>query len=103
MKAGLSVGVLLGAWHLGWALLVALGWAQPLINFVLWIHFIQPIYVIGPFDLTRAALLVVVTTVAGFVIGWAFAAIWNRLHRRRTAEISVISEARRATDLKSRR
>jgi hypothetical protein len=80
IKAGVTLGVLIGAWHVCWAILVALGWAQPLIDFVLWMHFIQPVYVVGPFDVTRAAILIVVTTGVGFFIGYAFSLIWNRLH-----------------------
>ncbi len=42
-KAGLVLGTLLGGWHLCWAILVASGVAQPVINFVLWMHFMKPI------------------------------------------------------------
>jgi hypothetical protein len=80
-KAGLAVGALLGAWHLSWALLVALGLAQPLIDFIFWIHFIKPVYVIEPFELMRAALLVAVTAGIGYLIGLVFAVLWNRIHR----------------------
>jgi hypothetical protein len=79
-KAGLVLGALLGAWHLTWSLLVALGWAQPLIDFIFWIHFIKPIYVIEPFEIARAAVLVLVTASIGYVTGFVFGLLWNRLH-----------------------
>ena len=80
-KAGVVLGVLLGGWHLCWSVLVALHWAQPVIDFVFWMHFIKPVYVIEPFEIGRAVILVVVTTGIAFVIGAAFALIWNALHK----------------------
>ena len=80
-KAGLVLGALLGAWHLCWSVLVALKLAQPVVDFILWIHFIKPIYVIEPFEITRAAVLFVVTSAVGFVFGSAFALIWNAVHK----------------------
>jgi hypothetical protein len=81
LKAGLVVAALYGAWHLCWSILVALGLAQPLIDFVFWMHFIKPVYVIESFAIGRAAILLVITTGVGFVIGSIFALIWNALHR----------------------
>lgn len=80
-KAGLVLGALLGGWHLCWSVLVALKLAQPVIDFVFWMHFIKPIYVIEPFEILRAAILLIVTTGAGFLIGSVFALIWNAVHR----------------------
>ena len=80
-NTGLVLGALFGGWHLCWSILVALGWAQPVIDFVFWMHFIKPIYVIEPFEIVRAAILIIVTTGIGFVIGAVFALIWNALHK----------------------
>lgn len=81
VKAGVTFGTLLGVWHLCWSFLVAVGWAQPLIDFVFWMHFIRPVYAIQPFSLFIALVLVVVTSVTGFIIAFLFSAIWNRMHR----------------------
>jgi len=81
VKAGVTFAVLIGGWHLCWAVLVALGWAQPLIDFIFWMHFIKPVYVVGPFDLGTAAILVAMTGVAGFVMAVVFSLIWNRLDK----------------------
>ncbi len=80
LKAGVTFGALLGGYHLCWSLLVALGWAQTLIDFVFWMHLIQPVFVIRPFSLTAAAALIVFTSIAGFVIALLLAALWNKLH-----------------------
>lgn len=76
-KAGLVIGCLTGGWHVCWSIFVAIGVAQPVIDFVFWMHFIKPVYVIEPFEVGRAAVLVVVTGLLGFAIGSAFALVWN--------------------------
>jgi len=78
---GLVVGIFLGGWHLIWSVLVLLGVGQPLIDFVLWAHMIHLPYVVGPFELGASATLVIVTFLFGCAIGYAFAWIWNWLHR----------------------
>ncbi len=80
-RTGAVVAILLAGWHLCWSLLVALGFAQPVIDFIFWIHFIKPVYVIEPFSLGRAALLVALTGGIGFAVGALLAAVWNALHR----------------------
>jgi len=79
-RTALILAILLGSWHLVWALLVAAGWAQPLIDFIFWIHFVKPVYVIQKFNIGIALLLVGITAAIGYVIGWIFAILWNKLH-----------------------
>lgn len=76
-RAGVALGTILGGWHLLWALLVAVGVAQRVIDFVLWMHFISPVYMVGAFHAGTAALLVIVTALLGYILGFAFAAVWN--------------------------
>ena len=80
-RAALTVAILLGGWHLVWSVLVAVGWAQPLIDFIFWIHFIRPVYVVEKFNVGTALLLIGVTAAIGYVVGWCFAVLWNKLHQ----------------------
>ena len=81
---GIVLGSLSGAMHLGWVVLVAAGVAQPVTDFVFWLHFIRPDWVIQAFEPLRAVGLVVLTAAIGYVTGAAFALIWNHLHRVQT-------------------
>ena len=79
-KLGVVVGSAFGLWHLVWALLVATGTAQWLLDWVFRLHFIQPVYLITTFQPLLAVALIVVTSVIGFASGWVAAGIWNWLH-----------------------
>jgi hypothetical protein len=82
IKSGLALGAVMALWHLTWSLLVALGWAQSFIDFVFWIHFIKPVYVVQPFNPATAAILIGVTAAIGFAVGVVFAVLWNWFHKR---------------------
>lgn len=79
-KLGLAVGSILALYHLVWAILVALGIAQWLLNWVFKLHFIQPPYTVNAFILSYAILLVITSSVLGYVLGWVAGGIWNWLH-----------------------
>lgn len=72
---GMIVGVFMGGFHLLWALLIASGLAQPLMDWIFGLHMIQPVYVIAPFNILTAITLVVVTFVVGYVMGSVLALI----------------------------
>ncbi len=80
-KVGAALGVLFGGWHAVWSAFVAFGWAGPLLNFVFWAHMLSQPYVVQPFDFTTAIVLVVITTGIGYVVGYCFALLSNRVHR----------------------
>lgn len=69
----------MGLMHLLWSLVVAFGFAQGLMDFIFSIHFLNNPYIVNSFDVTLAAILVVVTFIVGYAGGWIFAYMWNML------------------------
>lgn len=80
-QVALAAGVFIGGWHLVWSLLIAGGWAQVLLDFIYGIHMLNNPFIVAPFSVGTAVLLVVVTFVVGYVGGWIFARLWNYLHK----------------------
>lgn len=80
-KVGIVFALLYGGWHTLWAILVGVGFAQPLLNFVFWVHFLKPPFVVGEFSVGIALILIAVTAVIGYIIGVILAVLWNWVHR----------------------
>lgn len=80
-KVGLLFAAAMVGWHVCWIVLVLLGWAQRILDFIFWAHMIQPVYVVKVFDPIAALTLIVITSVIGYVFGTAGAVVWNKLHR----------------------
>lgn len=78
-RLGLIFGLCLALFHAAWATLVAIGWAQSLLDFIFWAHFITPPYHIEAFDLQRPLILVAVTFATGLSFGLVGGWLWNRL------------------------
>lgn len=79
LKTALAVGTLTGFWHLLWAILVGLGWAKPVLDFLLELHFLKISYALAPFSMASAASLVILTFAVGAGFGLLFAVVWNWL------------------------
>ncbi|MEK7586775.1 MAG: hypothetical protein AAB453_02815 [Patescibacteria group bacterium] len=80
-KTGLTFAFLISLMHLFWSILVALGLAQVLLNFVFKIHMLSLPVTVMPFNLTNALMLVVVTFIIGYVFGWLMAFFWNKFFK----------------------
>ena len=77
-RTALVLAALVGGWHfLGRSSCCSIG---PSIDFLFWIHFIKPVYVVEPFEIARSLLLIGVTAAVGAAVGYCFALIWNRIH-----------------------
>lgn len=80
-KTGLALGALMSLAHLVWAVVVALGIAQGYMDWIYSIHFLNNPFIVGTFDITTATILVVVTGVVGYILGFIFALIWNKVQK----------------------
>lgn len=78
-RAGVALAILMAASHLGWSFLVAVGWAQPLLDFLYRINFIQSSDEVQPFSAGTAVMLVFVSAGMGYGVGWFAARVWNRV------------------------
>lgn len=77
IRTGIALGCFLATLHLAWSLLVLTGLAQPLINFIFWVHMLSVPVQVQPFELSIAALLVGVTWCVGFGFGFIFSVFWK--------------------------
>ena len=66
-KVGLVIAALIAGWHVIWSVLVLIGWAQPILDFIFWAHMIKPVYFVKPFDPMAAVVLIVITAVIGYI------------------------------------
>lgn len=76
-QVGIALGAFFGLAHAVWALAVYMGFAQAWVDFVLDLHFLENPFVIAAFTLQKAVILVMVTSVVGYVAGFVFAKVWN--------------------------
>ena len=88
-KTGVSVGAVIGLWHLMWVSLVALGWAKPVMDFILRLHFLEFQYSLAPFSIGTAVALVTLTFGLGLLFGIVFALVWNWLASTPDASITA--------------
>ena len=77
-SVGLVFASLLAAWHLIWSLLVAVGGAQLLLDWIFRLHMIEPVYRVSGFDPVMAVSLVLVTAAFGYAGGFIAGSVWNR-------------------------
>lgn len=82
-KTALVFGFFVALMHAVWMLLIFLGVAQFYLNWIFGLHLLSNPYLVLPFNFGTALMLVVFTFVVGYIMGWVFAFIWNRLHKGR--------------------
>ena len=77
-KFGLVVGSFFAFFHFVWVLFVAIGFAQPFLDFIMDIHLIHSPFLVAPFSLARSIVLLVFTFTVGYAFGFVIAFIWNK-------------------------
>lgn len=80
-KVGLVVGVNVALWNAVWQVLVWAGSAAKFMAWILGLHSVKMSMSVTAFNATTAVSLVVVAFVCGYLMGWVFAWIWNRLRK----------------------
>ena len=81
-ETGLALGAMAALVHAVWAMLVWLNVAQPFLDWIFTIHSLANPYFVLPFNLAGSLTLVGTTFVIGYVFGWAFANIWNKIVKK---------------------
>ncbi len=80
-KTALTFGFLISSMHLFWSILVAFGFAQMLLDFVLSIHMLNIPVTVATFDFLKALELILMTFVVGYIFGWLMAFFWNKFFK----------------------
>ena len=81
IKVGLALGGFVALIHAVWAILVATGAAQPIVDFAFKLHMIINPMIVTEFNLLLSLALVVFTGAIGFVMGFVFATVYNWTHK----------------------
>ena len=82
-KTGITFGFLISSFHLFWSVLVALGIAQVLLDFIFNIHMLEVPITVMPFNIVKALVLIIVTFVVGYIFGWLMAFFWNKCFKEK--------------------
>ena len=87
-KTGLSLGILFAIVHAVWILAVAVmpGTLQNFLDWMFKLHYIESVWVLTSFNWLNALLLLIVTFVAGYILGWVFALAHNLHHKTEQAQ-----------------
>lgn len=80
-KTGLALAAFFGLVHLLWSLCVAMGFAQGMLDFIYGMHFLNNPFTMQAFSWGGALMLVVITSVIGYVVGFVLSAIINKVAR----------------------
>jgi len=75
-------GFSLASLHICWALLVAVGWAQTVIDFIFKLHMLSSPFKVQPFELALALGLIGITFLIGCFYGIVFSVVKNAFQKK---------------------
>ena len=81
LKTACIGGFTLSALHACWVVIVASGWAQPVLDFILNLHMLNSPFVVQPFSILVSAELLALTFVIGAFYGLVFSFIRKLLKK----------------------
>lgn len=78
-QVGLITGCFFASLHLLWVLLVISGLAEVYLNWIFGLHFLTNPFQVTSFNFGSAILLLVFTFAVGYILGWVFTGLWNKM------------------------
>ncbi|EKD25034.1 MAG: hypothetical protein ACD_80C00130G0005 [uncultured bacterium (gcode 4)] len=98
-KAGLVFGCFVSFIHLVWAVAIAITptGMQKFIDWIFWLHFLQPVYVITQATRGKGILLIIMTFVIWYIMGVVFACLRNKFLGDKKIKIIVQSKVKAKT------
>lgn len=79
LRVGFLWGVVFSTIHAGWAWIVAQNYGQPLVDFLLKIHFLSNPFIVQIFDAEMAFFLIALSGILGLIGGIAFSLLRDLL------------------------
>lgn len=79
IRTSLIAGLCLSSLHVGWVILIVLGLAQPLLDFIFKLHMVNSPFQVQAFDIVLATGLIGITFLIGCFYGAVFYFIKNKI------------------------
>ena len=79
-RVGAALGLFSGLMHAIWEIVLSTGNGQKLLDWKLGIHSLNSPFTVKDFDVTTATEIIIISIIAGYIVGLVFASIWNRVN-----------------------
>jgi hypothetical protein len=82
-KPALAIATFVAVMHGLWLILVASGFAQTLMDWILGLHMLNNPYIVMSFDLMNASLLLIVPAISSYVAVLLFGLVWEMITKKK--------------------